>query len=109
MEPSKSKWQGLGAIVVARQSDDKEGTASTEAQLDHITKMLAAAGMHVVDKEMLDGVPASAPARITEILLALFKRKKEKNDFDVIAWQVEDRATRGGGEFGMWLGHEAKR
>lgn len=104
----QSKWNGLGAIVVARQSDDKKGTASTQAQLDHIKKKLAEEGMRYVDKEILDGVPASAPARITEILKKLVKRKKEKNDFDVIAWQVEDRATRGGGEFGMWLQHEAK-
>ncbi|CAN5338513.1 hypothetical protein BH09PLA1_BH09PLA1_00190 [soil metagenome] len=109
MNTQKNKWDGQGAIVVARQSDDGLGTTSTEAQLDHIWKKLAEVGMHVVDKEMLDGVPASAPARITEILERLFKRKKRDNDFDVIAWQIEDRATRGGGEFGMWLEHEAKR
>jgi hypothetical protein len=109
MEASKNKGEGLGAIVVARQSNDSDGTASTAAQLDHITKKLAGVGMRVVDNEMLDGVPASAPARITEILERLLKRKKEENDFDVIAWQVEDRATRGGGKFGMWLEHEAER
>lgn len=109
MQMEKSKWEGKRAIVVARQSDDKNGTASTEAQLEHIVKQLANVGMKFVDKEMLDGVPASAPARMTEILQKLFARKKRNDDFDVIVWQIEDRATRGGGEFGMWLEHEAKR
>ena len=97
MQTEKSKWQGKRAIVVARQSDDKDGTASTEAQLEHIIKQLGNVGMKVVDNEMLQGVSASAPARITEILQRLFDRKKRSNDFDVIVWQIEDRATRGGG------------
>lgn len=107
MNPA-NKWEGLRAVVVPRQSDDKNGTASTEAQLDHITKRLATVGMTVVDQVMLEGVSAASPARITEVLQRLFNRKKEKNDFDVIVWQIEDRATRGGGEFGMWIQHEAK-
>jgi hypothetical protein len=109
METKKSKWAGLGAIVVARQSDDAKGNASTEAQNDHVSKAVAAAGMHVVDRLMLAGVPASAPARVREVVEGLFQRKRERDDFDVIAWQIEDRATRGGGGFGMWLEHEAKR
>jgi hypothetical protein len=68
MEAPKSKWNELGAIVVARQSDDKDGTGSTEAQLDHVEKMLANVGMRVVDHVMLEGVSAASPARITEIL-----------------------------------------
>ena len=31
------------------------------------------------------------------------------DDFDVVGWQVEDRASRSGGEHGMWLQHELKR
>ncbi len=105
---TKNKWQGLGAIVVARQSNDSDGTASTEAQLDHVEKKLNSVGMQVVDSEMLEGVSAASAARITEVLQKLFERKKRDNDFDVIAWQIEDRATRAGGKFGMWLEHEAE-
>ena len=108
MNSADKKWNGLGAIVVARQSNDKDGTTSTEAQADHIIKKLAAVGMRFVDKEMLDGVSAVAPARIKQLLRKLFERKQKLNDFDVIVWQVEDRATRGGGKFGMWLEHEAE-
>jgi hypothetical protein len=104
-----NKWEGREAIVVARQSNDKDGTASNEAQLDHMKHQLQAAGMRFVDKKTLDGIPASAPARIDELLKDLFERKAKKNDFDTIAWMVEDRASRSGGEHGMWLEHEAKR
>ncbi len=65
--------------------------------------------MQYVDKVVLDGVPASAPARISEIVKRLFERKKIKNDFDVIAWQIPDRASRGGGKHGMWLERQANR
>lgn len=109
MENQKNKWQDKDAVLVARQSNDKDGNASTQAQYDHICKKLAEVGMRVVDRVMLEGVPASAAARITEILEALFERKKKRNDFEVIAWQVEDRATRAGGKFGMWLEHECER
>jgi hypothetical protein len=110
MKGSKNKWDGLGAIVVGRQSDDGEGNASTAAQLDYLMKELAKVGLRLVDHLLLDGVPASAPARINELVLEpLFKRKREHNDFEVIAWMIEDRATRGGGEHGLWLEHEAKR
>jgi len=68
MEAPKSKWQGLGAIVVVRQSSDKDGTSSTAAQLDYMHKELEKVGLRYVDKEVLDGVPGSAPARISEVL-----------------------------------------
>src|SRR5690242_2401566 len=109
MESAKNKWDGSSAVVVVRQSDDKKGTASTEAQLDHIPKMLAQKGIRVVGTVILEGVSAVSPKRITEIVERLFERKKKKNDFDLIVWQVEDRATRGGGKFGMWLEHESER
>lgn len=105
----KTKWEGLRAIAIARQSNDMDGAASTEAQGNFMTLQLTEAGMSHVETIPLEGVSGSSPARINEILQALFRRKKEKNDFDVIAWQVEDRATRSGGEHGLWLAHEAKR
>jgi hypothetical protein len=109
METSKSKWQDKRAIIVVRQSSDKDGTASTAAQLDYMLKDLVRVGMVYADKVVLEGVVGSSAARITEELEALFARKKKANDFEVIAWQLEDRASRGGGEFGMWIEHEAKR
>jgi hypothetical protein len=109
MQKRKNKWKGLRALIVVRQSNDKEGPTSTEAQLEFMPKELERVGMTYVDKEVLEGVSAVSPARITQLLQKLVKRKKERDDFDVIAWQVEDRATRGGGEFGMWLEHECKR
>src|SRR4051812_18912142 len=72
-------------------------------------KELARVGLRYVDKELLDGVPASAPARLMVVIEKLFEQKRLKNDFEVIAWQQEDRANRSGAQFGMWLEHEAKR
>src|SRR4051794_34929684 len=106
MGTPKNKWQGLRAIIVGRQSNDKDGDSSTEAQLDYMKKELTRVGMCYVDKIMLEGIPASAPAKISAILGDLCQRKRRDNDFDVIAWQIEDRASRGGGEHGMWLQHE---
>ncbi len=109
MKKLKNKWHGLRAIVVVRQSDDKDGITSTKAQIEYLKKKLAEEGMHIVAVESLEGVSAASPAVIEAFLQRLFGRKKKDDDFDVIAWQLEDRATRGGGEFGMWLRHEAKR
>ncbi|HEX8325138.1 MAG TPA: recombinase family protein [Tepidisphaeraceae bacterium] len=107
--PSKGKWDGLRAIIVARQSKDDKGTASTAAQVDFMLLELERVGLKYVDNKLLDGVAASAPQRITEIIQELFRRKETDDDFDVIAWQIEDRASRSGGEHGVWLEHEAKR
>ncbi len=109
MNQKKSKWEGLRAIVVARQSQDKKGTGSNAAQVDYMQQEFDRVGLVYVDKLTLDGVAASAPAKLEDFLQQLFDRKRTKNDFDVIAWQVEDRASRSGGEHGMWLQHEAKR
>jgi hypothetical protein len=105
----KNKWEGLRAVVIARQSNDKDGDASTEAQNNYMAIKVNDAGMRHVDTCFLEGVSGSAPARINEILQKLFDRKKKHDDFDVIAWQIEDRASRSGGEHGLWLQHEAKR
>ena len=109
MESTKTAWDGLRAIAVVRASDDKDGTASTAAQLDYMMKELDEQGMRFVGAEILDGVKASAPARIDEVLGRLFGRKRATDDFDVIAWMVEDRASRGGAKHGMWLEQEATR
>ena len=105
----RNKWEGLRAIVVARQSNDKDGDASTKAQTNFMSVKLAEVGMRHVETIPLEGVSGSWPARIDETLQQLFARKKKDDDFDVIAWQFEDRASRSGGEHGLWLQHEAKR
>jgi hypothetical protein len=63
--------------------------------------------MVYVDKIELEGVTGSLPAR-REHYEQLKKRKLEKNDFDTIVIQRIDRATRGGGDFGIWLETELK-
>ena len=97
----------------AKPTDDEkaaDGSAFTAAQLDNLRKIFDRLGMQYVDKVVLDGVPVSALVRISEIVKRLFERKKIKNDFDVIAWQIPDlAASRGGGKHGMWLEHEANR
>jgi hypothetical protein len=102
MEQQKTTWHGKRVIAVVRQSLNKDGakatddekaadgSASTAAQLDNLRKIFDRLGMQYVDKVVLDGVPASAPARISEIVKRLFERKKIKNDFDVIAWQINE-------------------
>ena len=109
MEKNHKNRQGGETIAVCRQSSDAKGTASNEAQLDFMRKDLLSEGMRLVDAMMLDGVPGSAPARINEILEQLLRRKREKNDFDTVAWFLTDRASRGGGEHGIWLEHELIR
>ena len=79
METSKSKWQDKRAIIVVRQSNDKDGTASTEAQLDYMVKDLKRAGLVYVDKVVLEGVVGSSPARITEVLVAQPTREDLKD------------------------------
>jgi hypothetical protein len=93
---------------VVRQSNDKTGAESTAAQLDFLHTECGREGMCHVDKVVMEGVAASAPAKLEDIE-KLFARKKKDNDFDVIALQVPDRLSRSGGEHGMWLEHEAKR
>jgi len=108
MNQQSNQWQGKGYIASVRQSDDKDGGASTAAQLAYLEGQCAAVGMHYVDKSVGEGLTGSLPAKRSD-LEALLKRKREKNDFEVIAVQVEDRLTRGGGTHGMWFEHECLR
>jgi len=108
MSQQSNQWKGKGYIASVRQSDDKDGGASTEAQLAYLDLQCTAVGMHYVDKSVGEGLTGSLPGKRSD-LDALLQRKREKNDFEVIAVQVEDRLTRGGGTHGMWFEHECLR
>ena len=104
-ENQKRKWKDKRYIGLARQSDDKEGNASTIGQLAHLRRECAAVGMSETDVIALDGVTGSMPGRRSD-MQALLRRKRERDDFDVIAVHVVDRLTRGGTKHGFWFEHE---
>lgn len=103
-----NQWEDKRAIVLVRQINDKDGCGSTEAQVDFMSRSVIDAGMRVVDKVVLEGVTGSLPGR-REDLEQLLERRRTKRDFDVIAVQLTDRLTRGGGGHGMWFEHECLR
>jgi hypothetical protein len=70
MQPEKSKWEGRRAIIVVRQSNDKDGTSSTQAQLDYMQKELARVGMQYVDKNPMEGVSGAADRGVPETVPA---------------------------------------
>jgi Resolvase, N terminal domain/Recombinase len=104
-KPEIDRWKGKRFIGLARQSDNKDGNASTESQLVHMRRECDAVGMTETDVIPLKGVTGSLPGRRKD-LIDLLKRKREKNDFDVIAVHVVDRLTRGGTKHGFWFEHE---
>lgn len=104
-KPEKNRWKGKRFIGLARQSDNKDGNASTEGQLVHLRRECDAVGMTETDVIPLKGVTGSLPGKRKD-LIDLLKRKREKDDFDVIAVHVVDRLTRGGTKHGFWFEHE---
>lgn len=100
--------KGKPFIALVRQSSDADGTTSTEAQLNFLKEDGIAQGMIFVDAVVLKGVTGSHPGRRTD-LDDLFKRKRERNDFDVISVQIADRMTRGGMTHAGWIEHECNR
>ena len=99
------RWKGKRYIALARQSDDKDGNASTTGQLAHMRRECGDVGMSETHVILLEGVTGSMPGKRKD-LLALLRRKREKNDFDVIAVHVVDRLTRGGTRHGFWYEQE---
>lgn len=99
---------GKGFIPLVRQSKDTDGPTSSEAQLKFLKDDGASVGMIFVDAVVLKGVTGSHPGRRTD-LDELFKRKRERNDFDVISVQIADRMTRGGMTHAGWIEHECNR
>lgn len=105
---SKSQWAGKRFICMLRQSDDKEGNSSVQAQLAFLMQEGEKLGMKYVDKISLEGVSGSLPGNRSD-LTALFERKRQKDDFDILMLQRVDRLTRGGTSHGFWIEHECTR
>lgn len=53
---AKEQLRGKRFICLARQSDDSQGTTSTQAQLEYLKQEGAALGMIYVDAVLLHGV-----------------------------------------------------
>ncbi len=94
-------------LCLCRVSNDSDGTSSTEAQLDMQRAFGDAREMIYVDKIMLEGVTGSMPGKRAD-LAEIVKRKRTKNDFDVLLVQRLDRLTRSGSGHGFWFEHECR-
>ncbi len=64
--------------------------------------------MIYIDDVILGNVSGSKPGNRDD-LPELIARKIQKNDFDVLLVQTEDRLTRSGGEHGSWMQYKLKR
>ncbi|MFA9480446.1 recombinase family protein [Phycisphaerales bacterium AB-hyl4] len=102
------RWRGKRFICSVRQSDDSEGTTSTEAQLKWLHEEGRQRGMIHVDDIVLNGVTGSLPGKRQD-LPDLIERKRTKDDFDVLMVQRLDRLTRGGSQHGNWFLFECTR
>ena len=107
-EKTSDQWRGKRYICLARQSDDSEGTTSTEAQLELLHAEGQQRGMVHVDDIVLAGVSGSMPGKRDD-LDQLLERKREHDDFDVLLIQRMDRLTRSGGSHGFWVEHECEK
>lgn len=94
--------------TLVRQSNDAQGSSSTEAQLQWMHDEGDQLGMTLVRDIVLDGVTGSIPGKRQDIE-KLFEDKRKYDDFDVLMIQRMDRATRSGTAHGMWFEHECHR
>lgn len=100
----RDRLAGKRFVTLIRQSDDTDGEQSVEAQQVYLDGyglrrgMAAAADGRVV----LPGVTGSLPGNRSD-LEELLRRKREKNDFEVLLVQKIDRMTRGGGTHGFHI------
>src|SRR4051812_13172213 len=99
---NRETWENSRYICHVRQSNDEDGNDSVKAQLKSIRIECDGDGMIYIDKIVLEGETGSLPAR-RDHFTKLIKRKLENNDFDTLVIQRMDRATRSGGDFGIWL------
>jgi hypothetical protein len=102
-----NKWEGSRYICLVRQSNDDDGDDSVKAQLACLHAACDADRMVYVDKIELEGVTGSLPAR-RQHFDDLIKRKIDHDDFETLVIQRLDRATRGGGDYGIWLETQLK-
>lgn len=107
--PNKTdRYHNKRFISLVRQSNDTDGTTSTEAQCQWMRQEGEARGMGHVEDLILDGVTGSLPGNRQDIE-DLLQRKRERDDFDVLLIQRCDRLTRGGSDHAGWLHHEAAK
>ena len=99
---------GKRYINLVRCSTDQQTETSIPAQLELLNAFAAARGMIHVDDVPLEGVSGSKPGNRDD-LQQLIDRKRQRNDFDVLLVQTEDRLTRGGAIHGGWVQHELTR
>jgi Recombinase/Resolvase, N terminal domain len=105
---SQDRWRGKRYISQVRQSNDSEGTTSTQAQLKWMHAEGDRLGMIHVGDIVLNGLTGSLPGKRTD-LDTLLKRKRECNDFDILLIQKCDRLTRSGSDHAGWFHHEAAK
>ena len=108
LSSDNGRRRGKGYICLVRQSDDKDGPTSTEAQLVWLQEEGKRMEMRHVEDYVLVGVTGSMPGKRGD-LDAILERKRERGDFDVVLVQRLDRLTRGGSDHGAWFHHEAAR
>lgn len=99
---------GKRYINLVRCSTDQQTETSIPAQLALLNGFAAARGMIYRDDVILDGVSGSKPGNRDD-LKQIIDRKIQKNDFEVLLVQTEDRLTRGGAGHGAWMQHELER
>ncbi len=104
----KRRFHGKRYICQVRQSNDSQGTSSTDAQLQWMHDIGRQLGMVLADDVVLSGVTGSLPGKRQDIE-ELFRRKTSNDDFEVLMIQRVDRSTRGGVAHGMWFEHECAR
>ena len=105
---TENRWRGKRYICLVRQSDDSQGTTSTEAQLRWLREEGARLGMIHVDDVVLNGVTGSIPGKRKD-LTDLLERKEKQDDYDVLLVQRCDRLTRGGSGHAMWIEYEFEK
>lgn len=103
-----NRWQNKRYICLVRQSNDSEGSGSTEGQLRLLHQEGERRGMRHIDDVVLTGATGSLPGKRQD-LQDFLERKREHDDFDVLLIQRLDRLTRGGSDHGIWFTFEAIR
>ncbi len=97
MIQEQNKLQGKRFINWVRCSTDHQAGTSIPDQIALLNDFAAKAGMIHIDNVILDGVSGSIPGARDDIEL-LIRRKRVRDDFDVVLLQDMTRLTRSGSE-----------
>ena len=99
------RWNGKRFICLVRQPNDAQGNDSVRTQLEFLRVECEKRGMTFVDQVVLERVSESKPGERTD-LDELSRRKRERDDYDVLVVQKNDRLTRGGATHAAWIKYE---